>query len=215
MQETYPVLLYLAEKGALFRSFQSSTSAIARDLRISQQSVSRKLREMEGKGLVHRSVSPHGVSVGISEKGRQFLRQNYERLKNAFDSPAYIQGTLVSGLGEGRYYMSLAGYQKQFIEKLGFKPYIGTLNIKVDSEGRMRFLQGLKIIYIDGFSTKSRTFGGIKCYAARINGVAGAVMVPERTGHDADVMECIAPVYLRSRLKIKDGDKVTIKGGND
>ena len=38
---------------------------------------------------------------------------------------------IVSGMGEGAYYMSLKGYRNQFIEKLGYEPYPGTLNVKL------------------------------------------------------------------------------------
>ena len=207
-----PVLLYLAEKGALYRPFQSSTAKMGNDLKISQQSVSRKLREMEGEGLLHRTATPQGIRVTISEKGRQFLRHTYIRLKEVFGARLVLKGTLVTGLGEGRYYMSLGGYRKQFQSKLGFTPYEGTLNLHVDAAERTHLLQGLEMVHIDGFDTKSRTFGGIQCYLASINGIKGAVMIPERTGHDAHVLECIAPIHLRSRLRLKDGDLITITG---
>jgi len=38
----------------------------------------------------------------------------------------------VSGKGEGRFYSSKRKYAEQFSENLGFLPYPGTLNVKLD-----------------------------------------------------------------------------------
>ena len=37
-------------------------------------------------------------------------------------------------MGEGSYYMSLKGYKKQFKEKLGYEPFPGTLNLKLEDK---------------------------------------------------------------------------------
>ena len=43
-----------------------------------------------------------------------------------------MRGRVVGGLGQGQYYISRKGYRHQFIQKLGFVPFPGTLNIKLD-----------------------------------------------------------------------------------
>ena len=45
-----------------------------------------------------------------------------------------LEGEVISGLYEGAYYISKNGYRTQIIEKLGFDPYPGTLNLKLKDE---------------------------------------------------------------------------------
>lgn len=42
---------------------------------------------------------------------------------------SYFTGRVFSGVGEGSFYVSL--YSKKFLEKLGFRPYPGTLNLRL------------------------------------------------------------------------------------
>ena len=71
--------------------------------------------------------------IKISDSGLDYLKSVNQQITSAFDenTSSIITGTLFSGLGEGAYYISLPGYKKQFISKLGFKPYPGTLNLKI------------------------------------------------------------------------------------
>ena len=50
-----------------------------------------------------------------------------------------LEGEVTSGLGKGKYYMSKQVYQEEFDDKLGFRPFPGTLNLKVDEEERKKF----------------------------------------------------------------------------
>lgn len=120
-----------------------------------------------------------------------------------------INGVIVRGLGEGAYFMSMEYYQKEIKKKLGFKAYPGTLNLKV-GEKYMNLLKNLDKIVIDGFKQKSRKFWGADCYMAKINNVNGAVLIPHLTKHK-EVIEFIAPVHLKSELKLKDGGKVKVE----
>jgi riboflavin kinase len=43
-----------------------------------------------------------------------------------------------------------------------------------------------------------------------INGVPGAVVIPDRTHYPKDLLEIVSPVKLRDELKLKDGDGVCI-----
>ncbi len=126
-----------------------------------------------------------------------------------------LEGRLFTGMSEGSYYVSRDGYRKQFIEKLGFDPYPGTLNLKLSSafDVKMRGeLEARSAILIEGFKGEGRTFGPVKCYPATINDeVEGAVVLIERTRYDRSVLEVIAPVCLRERLKLRDGSKVRVR----
>ena len=108
--------------------------------------------------------------------------------------------------------MSLEGYVKQFIEKLGFKPYPGTLNVRLRREyiKYRLYLEQLPGIYIHGFTDKGRTYGGVKCFKANVKNIESAVLLIERTHHGPDVIEVIAPVRLRDVLGLKDGDTIEI-----
>ena len=72
-------------------------------------------------------------------------------------------------MGEGSYYMSLKGYRKQFKEKLGYEPFPGTANLKLEDRiymDKKKEISNYPSIYIDGFKDENRTFGWVKCYPA-------------------------------------------------
>lgn len=126
-----------------------------------------------------------------------------------------IRGRVTTGLGEGAYYVQLEGYRRQFREKLGYKPFPGTLNIQLVSEADVHELQLLKAsigIEIHGFATGGRTFGSVACYPTRINDqVDAAILLIQRTHHKLNVVEIIAAVNLRDQLKLEDGEIITLK----
>jgi riboflavin kinase len=124
-----------------------------------------------------------------------------------------LEGIVFSGNGEGAYYISLPKYFKQIEEKLGFKPYPGTLNIKINEESiKKRFIiDNSKGIEIEGFEESGKVFGSGKCFPAIINGkIEGAIIIPEKTHYDSSVIEIISDKYLRKELNINDGDKIKI-----
>jgi riboflavin kinase len=114
-----------------------------------------------------------------------------------------IKGLVVTGQGIGQYYISREGYRKQFIQKLGFDPIYGTLNLKLTEP----FIRGdTSSIEIEGFSDEGRTFGACRCFPAKICGVKCAIVQPERSDYPPNLVEIIAPVQLRKTLNLKDGD---------
>ncbi|RJS68902.1 DUF120 domain-containing protein [Candidatus Bathyarchaeota archaeon] len=65
---------------------------------------------------------------------------------------------------------------------------------------------------IQGFKNENRTYGSVRCYPVIIeNKVKGALITALRSHYDASVIEIIAPVFLRKRLKLKDGHKVKVE----
>ncbi len=125
-----------------------------------------------------------------------------------------FEGTVFSGLGEGAYYLSNESYRKQFIEKLGFDPYPGTLNLRLSTDYDLetrKDLDSYPSIAIEGFTTENRTFGCVKCYRVRVNDkINGALAFALRGHYDLSVLEVVAPVCLRKELNLKDGDKVKV-----
>lgn len=126
-----------------------------------------------------------------------------------------LEGVVFTGLGEGAYYTSNEGYRKQFMEKLGFDPYPGTLNLKLTTDYDMKSrseIDAYPAIEIEGFKSQDRSFGPVKCYPVIIeNAVKGAIITALRSHYDASVIEVIAPVPLRKNLKLKDGHKVKVE----
>ena len=117
-----------------------------------------------------------------------------------------IRGNVATGIGEGQYYLSRKGYRGQFHEKLGFVPYPGTLNIKLDNP----FVPSSEPIKIMEFSDGDKAFGACQCYWIRINGIKAVIVRPERSSYPSDLIEIIAPISLRESLGLSDGDEVEV-----
>ena len=169
-------LYKLAELGASSRTIKVSTEYLAEKIGASQQTASRHLIKLENIGWIKRTITTEGCLIKITKLGVTELKKLYSELRIIFESiypPSItLEGVLFSGLGEGAYYVTKEGYRKQFIEKLGFDPYPGTLNIKVITEYDLKALSELETypaIELEGFVDESRTFGSVKCYPAMIN----------------------------------------------
>jgi len=212
-------LLKLAEMGAHRRTAKISTEYLAEKLEISQQTASRYLIELERKGWIQRTITPEGSLIKIDDKGTRELQKLYSNLRflieAAYPPSVTLEGTVFTGLGEGAYYISKEHYRKQFIEKLGFDPYPGTLNLKLTTDYDLKThteLEAYPAIEIQGFKNEDRTFGLVKCYPATIgNKVKGALISALRGHYDSSVVEIIAPVCLRKHLNLKDGHKVKVE----
>ncbi|MFH1586890.1 MAG: DUF120 domain-containing protein [Candidatus Diapherotrites archaeon] len=215
-ENNLPLLLLLAKRAGIFESSVLSTAEIASALSLSQQSASRKLRDLEKEGLIERSATPQGTKVRLTLEGRNELKKMRNDLNDLFSKKRgkKLVGKVESGIGEGRYYVSMPGYMKQFTEKIGIKIYPGTLNLKIDEIKLKKFIEGENSIKLEPFSTSVRSFGGIEAFPVRINKtVKGAMIFPERTTHPSDIAEIIAPYYLRKKLSLKDGSKVELSFG--
>lgn len=218
--EDYFFTLYnLAEMGARNRTIKISTKFLAERMGLSQQTVSRRLIELEKKGWIQKTATRDGSLISISKLGEAQLRKVHSALNTVFEEKhpvsVTIEGTVFSGLGEGAYYVTRSYYRKQFIQKLGFDPYPGTLNLKITSEydAKMRSeLDTYPGIEILGYKNEDRAYGSNKCFRAIVNNrEKGAVVIALRTHYDSSVIEVIAPASLRDRLKLKDGNKVKVE----
>ena len=186
---------------------------------ISQQTASRYLIELERAGWIQRTVTPDGSLIKIEREGNAEIKKLYTSLRfiveAAYPPSVTFEGTVFTGLGEGAYYIGKEHYRKQFIEKLGFDPYPGTLNLKLSSDYDLKTrteLEAYPAVEVQGFKNEDRTFGLVKCYPAMIgNKVKGALILALRSHYDASVVEIIAPVCLRKHLNLKDGNKVKVE----
>jgi len=212
-------LYKLAELGACSRTVKVSTEYLAEKMGVSQQTASRHLIQLDRDGWIKRTITPEGCLIKIMDSGVAELKKLHSGLSLIMEAPyppsITLEGVLFTGLGEGAYYVTRDGYRKQFIEKLGFDPYPGTLNLKLTTEYDMKTRADLETypgIEIEGFKSESRTFGSVKCYPAIVNNkVKGSVVCALRSHYDSSVLEIIASSFLRSRLKLKDGNKVKVE----
>src|SRR5919199_700569 len=111
-----------------------TTTDLAKAIKRSQQAASKHLLELENVGYIERFRKGQKFWVRITEKGFFEIESLLTMIKSAIDSrPDTIdfEGNVISGMGEGAYYMSLDGYRKQFKDKLGYNPYPGTLTVKL------------------------------------------------------------------------------------
>jgi riboflavin kinase len=209
-------LITLSQMGALRAQTQISTTALAQELSVSQQTASRYMVDLEKQGYVERYPSSQGTQIKVTQSGYTILETLYLSLKMLLqEQPRTLEfdGVLVSGLGEGAYYVQLQGYSEQFAQKLGFIPYPGTLNLRLSSDHFWvkKELDSLPAIIITSFQTQRRTFGQVKCFRATINGAEqGAIILINRTHHDDRIIEIIAPKNLRKTLKLTEGNRVHV-----
>ena len=211
-------LSHLLSKGAKYNYVTITTSSLGKNIHKSQQAASKHLLELEENKFITRIINGRNLSVKITSKGFSEMVKLSSVLQKSLDSsPSHIdlKGTLVSGMGEGAYYMGLKGYTKQFQSKIGYIPFPGTLNIRLDQkihQESIKQFETLNGIKIKSFSDGKRTYGWVKCFSAKLNNSINCqLIVLERTHHDDSVIELISKVCLRKNAKLKDGSKVSIK----
>jgi riboflavin kinase, archaea type len=211
--EALAVLKLLAQLGADHAEVVLSSREVGERIGVSQQAADRYLVALEKRGLLHRSLAQRRQRLTLTPAALALLRAEFHAYRRIFEGPARISfaGTVTSGLGEGRYYLSQPGYVVQFSERLGYSPYPGTLNVRLGGAALRKagLVADWAGVRIDGFQASGRTFGGATCFVARMNGRKCHLIRPDRT-HYQDVVEFVAPVRLRDALHLKDGDKVEL-----
>ena len=150
-----------------------------------------------------------------------------------------LSGVVSSGLGRAQVFMAQPHYQDQFRALLGATAWPGTLNVTVEGNDlveyiALRQLAGLDTLDVDekvrqsakdvntatfplhrirGFLRDGVSFGGASAFLATVTvddqAVPCAVLIPDLTRH-IDVVELISTEFLRKRLDLKDGDRVTL-----
>jgi len=216
MPEDIPCLKAIALMGGLKGPVFLSPQFLGGELGISPQTAARRLQSLEKRRLLARSVAPDGQNVTITREGEEALQKEYADYCRIFQTGGdgySLSGSVISGLGEGRYYMSLEPYVLQFVRLLGFEPYPGTLNIRVDPSflATRKRLDQKEWISIEGFIADGRTFGRARCLPCRIGSTPCGIIIPGRSHYPDDVLEIIAPVSLRDAYRLEDADEVTIE----
>ena len=122
-----------------------------------------------------------------------------------------IVGKIVSGAGEGAYFTQVNWVQEQCQEKLGFKPYPGTLNLEISREylpivESLNQEEGIELISPDP------NFCNAKVFPVSLGDISGALILPDAKVriHAKNIIEIIAPLKIKSSLKARDGDFISV-----
>ena len=110
-----------------------------------------------------------------------------------------IKGKVLQGQGKGQYYVQKC--LPELEAALGFTCHPGTLNIDIGKALRLPKTKKIVVTFKDS--------APVDCYLVKIKDLFdGAIVVPQKTTHGKEIIELVAPVNLRERLYLKDGDEV-------
>lgn len=190
-----------------------SSSEFGISLGISQQTASRYLQNLEKRNLISRKISNEGQEIRLTSEGFDLVYEIYANLREFFEGKKDIpvfEGNVISGLGEGAYYIK--EYEDRIKEILGFKPFPGTLNINKGTSCPYleRYAKGI----IKGFKRGGRTFGEVKFLPVRIiskDKSANCYLILPKRRHYKDSVEIISELNLKKYLRIKNDDRVGIE----
>jgi riboflavin kinase, archaea type len=122
-----------------------------------------------------------------------------------------LRGAVTAGLGQGAHFMSVPWVRDAVRRLLGFTPYPGTLNVRLDPDMTSeweRMQDGRAIVLAP---PSGETCGALLVSVVVAPDVEAAVIVPDVTRHGKNLLELIAPVHIRSRLGLRDDDPVTLE----
>ena len=122
-----------------------------------------------------------------------------------------ITGKIVSGVKQGAFFTQLDWVQEQCLEKLGFKPFPGTLNLEIAIEnmaiiGALQAQEGIELVPPD-----SNFCSGL-VFPITVEGISGAIVAPaaDVRVHAKNIIEIISRLGLKDALGVEDGDWVTL-----
>ena len=122
-----------------------------------------------------------------------------------------ITGKIVSGIKQGSFFTQLDWVQEQCLEKLGFKPFPGTLNLELANDNMviieaMQVQEGIELVPPDS------TFCSGFVFPITVEGIPGAMVAPAEDVrvHAKNIIEIISPLGLKDALGVEDGDWVTL-----
>lgn len=119
-------------------------------------------------------------------------------------------GKIVSGTGKAAFFTQLDWVCEQCFEKLGFRPFPGTLNLEISTDhiNTAEFFLADAIVEL---LPPERAGCGAKVVPIQLEGIAAALIVPDSSVkvHGKNIIEIIAPVNLRQVLGKSDGDLVS------
>jgi len=118
-----------------------------------------------------------------------------------------LTGRIVSGIKQGAFFTQLDWVQEQCLEKLGFKPYPGTLNLEITDENiaiikALKPQEGIELVPPDS------NFCSGFVFPITVEGISGAIVAPAEDVrvHGKNIIEIISPLGLKDALGVAEGD---------
>lgn len=128
-----------------------------------------------------------------------------------------VDGIIFSDLGAAAGFMALEWVQNALRQCLGFVPFPATLNLRPRTredclawEAIRKQVKGMDLFPPNSDFCNAQIFPVEICAAAG-EVLKGAVLVPEVPGYPRDKIEVVAPVRLKDRLGVRDGDQLTLE----
>jgi CTP-dependent riboflavin kinase len=122
-----------------------------------------------------------------------------------------LTGKIVSGVKQGAFFTQLDWVQGQCLEKLGFKPFPGTLNLEIANENMaiievLQAQKGIELVPPDS------SFCSGFVFPITVDGIPGAMVAPaaDVRVHAKNIIEIISHLRLKDALGVADGDWVTL-----
>jgi CTP-dependent riboflavin kinase len=122
-----------------------------------------------------------------------------------------ITGKIISGIKQGAFFTQLGWVQKQCLEKLGFKPFPGTLNLEIPDESAtiieaLQPQEGLELVPPDSNCCSGFVF------PITVEEILGAMVAPaaDVRVHGNNIIEIISPLGLKDTLGVEDGDWISL-----
>jgi len=215
-------LFHLCQNIGSQKAIHISSVEFGKILKLSQQTASRRLNQLEEMGWIQRKIVGKEQTIRITKEGADIMLLMYNSLKQILRD-ILIVGEVTEGMGEGGYYVRIPGYLKQFEKKLGFEPYYGTLNLQLSDLNKELLDENLNSrlpVLIEGFEDKDvgRSYGSVECYNCLVsrldsqeNKIKAAILKIKRTHHKKNIVEILAKDYLRDKLNLKNGDRIRIE----
>lgn len=132
----------------------------------------------------------------------------WPKMKNQLE----ITGKIISGAKQGAVFTQLDWVQEQCLEKLGFAPWPGTLNLEISMD-HVALIEELKVKEGRELVSPDADYCSGHVFPVSIEGVPAAVVLPAEDVrvHEINIIEIIAPQFLKQTLGIKNGDWVSLE----
>lgn len=130
-----------------------------------------------------------------------------------------MTGIVFSDLGRASVFMALDWVQQALLQTLGYVPFPATLNLRPRGEDDIstwrraqKDLTGVELPTEAGACSAQIYLVDIFRPVLMGNrSVRGAVLLPAVKDYPADKIEVVAPVRLKDKFKVSDGDQLTLE----
>jgi riboflavin kinase len=117
---------------------------------------------------------------------------------------------VVSGTGEGAYFVALDWVRDEIQRVARFDPYPGTLNLRLLGADALRRWGWIRKEAGAPLTPPEPGSCGGRLIPVHVADLSAAVVVPDVTRYGDEILEIVAPVQLRTRLGLQDGDLVRL-----